>query len=159
MRIVLQKVQQASVTVIDEQTGLVDTSFTPQHIQQGYVLLVGVSDRDGTKEVEWVAKKIAHMRLFKDENHAMNISLDKVQGEILSISQFTLYANIRKGNRPSFIEAGKPEHAKLVWKQLNEALASYGYPVKEGQFGAHMQVSLVNDGPVTITINTEELLG
>ncbi|WP_125963364.1 D-aminoacyl-tRNA deacylase [Bifidobacterium dolichotidis] len=155
MRIVLQKVSQAHVDVVDEQTGEVDQSFTPQHIDTGYMLLVAVKDTDGEAEVNWLAKKIAHLRVFEDAQGKMNTSLTDVHGQVLSISQFTLYGNVRKGNRPSFIEAGSPAHAEQIWHDFNHALAAYGFDVFEGRFGAHMRVSLTNDGPVTILFDTE----
>lgn len=177
MRIVLQRVTHACVEtindntdIVDEQidtdvdavvetiydnTSVVDSTFIKQEIAYGLVILVGISDTDSLEEVHWVAKKIANMRIFDDEHHVMNKSILQVNGSILSVSQFTLYANIRKGNRPNYIEAGKPEHAFVIWKKLNKALSEYGVPVKEGKFGAHMKVSLINDGPVTITINTD----
>lgn len=99
--------------------------------------------------------KILNLRVFEDEQGKMNRSIQDIGGEILSISQFTLFADVRKGNRPSFIKAGKPEHADITWIKFNEALRSGGVPVKEGRFGAHMRVGLVNDGPVTIIIDTE----
>ena len=147
MRIVLQKVSHAGVTVTDEAIGELDTTFTEQTIAAGYVLLVGVSDADGTRQIDWLAHKISNLRVFEDEQGKMN----------LSISQFTLFADTRKGNRPSFVRAGKPEHAERVWLEFNEALRAQGLQVKEGRFGAHMNVSLVNDGPVTILFDTEEL--
>ncbi len=157
MRIVLQKVSDGSVDVIDEHTGEQDPTFEPQRIGNGYVLLVGVEDSDGSKQIAWLAHKISNLRVFEDENGRMNRSIHDVNGSILSISQFTLYADVRKGNRPSFVKAGEPNHAEEVWKQFNEALRSEGLTVKEGRFGAHMRVGLTNDGPVTIIFDTDEL--
>ena len=157
MRIVLQKVSEGLVDVVDEVSGEVDATFEPQRIGVGYVLLVGVEDEDGTKQVDWLAHKISNLRVFEDEQGKMNLSIHDVGGSILSISQFTLFADTRKGNRPSFVRAGKPEHAERVWLEFNEALRAQGLQVKEGRFGAHMNVSLVNDGPVTILFDTEEL--
>ena len=157
MRIVLQKVSHAGVTVTDEAIGELDTTFTEQTIAAGYVLLVGVSDADGTRQIDWLAHKISNLRVFEDEQGKMNLSIHDVGGSILSISQFTLFADTRKGNRPSFVRAGKPEHAERVWLEFNEALRAQGLQVKEGRFGAHMNVSLVNDGPVTILFDTVEL--
>ena len=157
MRIVLQKVSEGSVDVVDETSGEVDTTFEPQHIGIGYVLLVGVEDTDGAKQIDWLARKIANLRVFEDENGKMNRSIKDIGGEILSISQFTLFADVRKGNRPSFVKAGKPEHANITWIKFNEALRSGGVPVREGRFGTHMRVGLINDGPVTITIDTDNL--
>lgn len=159
MRIVLQRVSEASVDVIDPSTNSVDPTFAKQTIGTGYVLLVGVADADGQREIDWLAGKIARLRIFEDADGRMNESIAQHDGEILSISQFTLYGNIRKGNRPSFIAAGEPEHAKRVWLAFNEALRAQGLTVKEGRFGAHMRVSLVNDGPVTLVVDTAEVLG
>ena len=157
MRIVLQKVSEGSVDVVDETNGKADTTFEPQHIGIGYVLLVGVEDTDGAEQIDWLARKIANLRVFEDENGKMNRSIKDIGGEILSISQFTLFADVRKGNRPSFVKAGKPEHANITWIKFNEALRSGGVPVREGRFGTHMRVGLINDGPVTITIDTDNL--
>lgn len=157
MRIVLQKVSEGLVDVVDEVSGEVDATFEPQRIGVGYVLLVGVEDEDGTKQVDWLARKIANLRVFEDENGKMNRSIHDVDGSVLSISQFTLYADVRKGNRPSFVKAGTPDHAEQVWHAFNDALRAQGLDVKEGRFGAHMRVSLTNDGPVTIIFDTDEL--
>lgn len=156
MRIVLQRVSHGSVDVLDEETGKRDRTFEPQTIGQGYVLLVGVSDTDGDEQIAWLVHKIANLRVFEDENGKMNLSIGSVGGSILSISQFTLFADVRKGNRPSFVGAGKPEHADIMWIKFNEALRSGGVAVREGRFGAHMRVGLVNDGPVTIVIDTAD---
>lgn len=157
MRIVLQKVSDGSVDVIDELTGERDPTFEPQRIGVGYVLLVGVEDSDGAKQIAWLAHKISNLRVFGDDNGKMNRSIHDVNGSILSISQFTLYADVRKGNRPSFVKAGSPDHADKVWRQFNETLRAEGLAVKEGRFGAHMRVNLTNDGPVTIIFDTDEL--
>ncbi len=156
MRIVLQKVSQASVSIEPESDIPETLDFKTQSISHGLVLLVGIEDSDSDNKVNWAARKIANMRIFEDENGKMNRSVLDVNGEILSISQFTLYADIHKGNHPSFISAGEPAHAQQLWKQLNDTLRTeYNLPVKEGIFGSHMNVSLTNDGPVTIIINTE----
>ena len=147
MRIVLQKVSEGSVDVVDETSGEVDTTFEPQHIGIGYVLLAGVEDTDGAKQIDWLARKIANLRVFEDENGKMN----------RSISQFTLYANVRKGNCPSFVKAGAPAHAEQTWHGFNDALRAQGLEVKEGRFGSHMRVRLANDGPVTIIFDTDAL--
>lgn len=154
MRIVLQRVSQGSVDVVNE-LGTIDPTFEPQQIGPGFVALVGVSDDDGDEQIAWLAHKVLCLRVFEDEQGKMNRSIQDVGGEILSISQFTLYADVRKGNRPSFVGAGAPEHADLMWIKFNEALRSGGVPVREGRFGAHMRVGLVNDGPVTIVIDTD----
>lgn len=158
MRIVLQRVSHGSVDVLDEETGKRDPTFEPQTIGQGYVLLVGVSDTDGDEQIAWLVHKIANLRVFEDENGKMNLSIGSVGGSILSISQFTLFADVRKGNRPSFVKAGAPDHAKQVWLRFNDALRAEGLDVKEGRFGAHMRVDIANDGPVTIVMDTDELM-
>lgn len=154
MKVVLQRVSEASVDVVNE-LGTLDPTFEPQQIDPGFMILVGVTDEDGDKQIAWLAHKILNLRVFEDAQGKMNRSIQDIGGEILSISQFTLFADVHKGNRPSFIKAGKPEHADLMWIKFNEALRSGGVPVKEGRFGAHMRVGLVNDGPVTIVIDTE----
>lgn len=154
MKVVLQRVSEASVAVVNE-LGTLDPTFEPQQIGPGFMSLVGVTDEDGDKQIAWLAHKILNLRVFEDAQGKMNRSIQDIGGEILSISQFTLFADVHKGNRPSFIKAGKPEHADLMWIKFNEALRSGGVPVKEGRFGAHMRVGLVNDGPVTIVIDTE----
>lgn len=154
MKVVLQRVSEASVDVVNE-LGTLDPTFEPQQIGPGFKILVGVTDEDGDKQIAWLAHKILNLRVFEDAQGKMNRSIQDIGGEILSISQFTLFADVHKGNRPSFIKAGKPEHADLMWIKFNEALRSGGVPVKEGRFGAHMRVGLVNDGPVTIVIDTE----
>ena len=154
MKVVLQRVSEASVGVVNE-LGTLDPTFEPQQIARGFMILVGVTDEDDDKQIAWLAHKILNLRVFEDAQGKMNRSIQDIGGEILSISQFTLFADVHKGNRPSFIKAGKPEHADLMWIKFNEALRSGGVPVKEGRFGAHMRVGLVNDGPVTIVIDTE----
>ena len=154
MKVVLQRVSEASVGVVNE-LGTLDPTFEPQQIARGFMILVGVTDEDGDKQIAWLAHKILNLRVFEDAQGKMNRSIQDIGGEILSISQFTLFADVHKGNRPSFIKAGKPEHADPMWIKFNEALRSGGVPVKEGRFGAHMRVGLVNDGPVTIVIDTE----
>ncbi|MCI1649588.1 D-aminoacyl-tRNA deacylase [Bifidobacterium tibiigranuli] len=168
MKVILQRVSQASVDI--EGAEMADMAGTnvnaedlpdvqPYHaaIGAGYVLLVGVADSDGEREVAWLAHKISHLRVFEDEQGKMNRSIHDVNGQVLSISQFTLFADVKRGNRPSFVTAGKPEHAKTVWLAFNEALRAEGLTVQEGRFGAHMQIALVNDGPVTIVFDTEEI--
>lgn len=146
MRILLQRVKQAQVTVDDQQLGA---------INQGYVLLVGIHDADTVDDVAYLARKIVNMRLFSDEAGKMNLSLLDIDGAILSISQFTLYAATKKGNRPSFSAAAKPELAEALYHAFNEALRAYNVSVATGQFGADMAVSLVNDGPVTIWLDSQ----
>ena len=146
MRAVIQRVERASVSVEGEIRG---------QIGAGFLVLIGVEEGDGDADFRYIAEKVPNLRVFEDEQGKMNRSIQDIGGEILSISQFTLFADVHKGNRPSFIKAGKPEHADLMWIKFNEALRSGGVPVKEGRFGAHMRVGLVNDGPVTIVIDTE----
>ena len=116
--------------------------------EAGFKAVFGnVSDEDGDDEIAWLAHKILRLRVFEDEQGKMNRSIQDIGGEILSVSQFTLFADVRKGNRPSFVGAGKPEHADIMWIKFNEALRSGAVAVREGRFGAHMRVGLVNDGP------------
>ena len=157
MRIVIQRVSHARVDVVDEQ-GQPDPDFTPQSIGTGLLLLVAVQDSDGNAQVDYAVRKLTRMRIFADEEGRMNRSVLDCGGSILSISQFTLYGDLRRGNRPSFMAAGEPQHAQSVWQNLNQALAATGVPVAVGQFGAHMRVDLVNDGPVTILLDTDKLM-
>ena len=157
MRIVIQRVSRARVDVVDEQ-GQPDPDFKPQSIGTGLLLLVAVQDGDGDSQVDYAVRKLTRMRIFADEEGRMNRSVLDCGGSILSISQFTLYADLRHGNRPSFMAAGEPRHAQKVWQDLNRALAATGVPVAVGQFGAHMRVDLVNDGPVTILLDTDKLM-
>ncbi|WP_283678714.1 D-aminoacyl-tRNA deacylase [Lentilactobacillus sp. Marseille-Q4993] len=146
MRVVLQRVKSASVTIEDKLFN---------EIGAGYLLLVGVNDQDGEEEIEYLVHKISKLRVFEDDAGKMNLDISSVNGEILSISQFTLFADTKKGNRPSFVNAGEPGHAKKVYEQFNEALSQTGLTVKSGEFGADMMVGLQNDGPVTILFDTE----
>lgn len=148
MRIIVQRVSQANVAIDEKVVG---------EINKGFVLLVGVHDEDTPETVAYMARKIANMRIFADEDDKLNLNIDQVSGEILSISQFTLYARTKKGNRPSFIDAAKPDHGDKMYQLLNETLRNeYGLKVAEGDFGADMQVSLINDGPVTIILDSDE---
>ena len=154
MRIVLQKVSDGSVDVIDELTGERDPTFEPQRIGVGYVLLVGVEDSDGAKQIAWLAHKISNLRVFEDDNGKMNRSIIDAGGEILLVSQFTLYGDARHGKRPSFIRAARPEKAIPLYEK---AIAKLGEKVhvETGIFGAEMKVQLINDGPVTILLDSE----
>ncbi len=147
MRAVIQRVTHASVTI----NGQVKSA-----IQQGFLILLGVCDEDTMEDVEWLTKKIAALRVFDDENHVMNRSIIDIEGEALVVSQFTLYASYKKGNRPSWFRAGSHEHSIPLYKafcvQLSEAI---GKPVGTGEFGADMKVELLNDGPVTICMDTK----
>ncbi len=147
MKVVVQRVSEASVTIDGQIHGKID---------KGFLLLVGIQDSDNEDIVRKMADKIARMRIFVDENDKMNLSLSQVSGDILSISQFTLYADCKKGNRPSFSLAGKPEHAKKMYLYFNDYLRSLGIKVEEGIFGADMKVRLLNDGPVTIILDSNE---
>lgn len=146
MRVVIQRSKQASVTVNGEVTGA---------IESGYVLLVGLTHSDTLEDVRYVAKKVAEIRLWEDDNEKMNHSIVEHGGEILSVSQFTLYADTRKGRRPSFIEAARPEVALPLWEAFNEELMQLGIKVEKGVFGAMMDVALVNDGPVTVIVESK----
>ena len=146
MKVILQRVSEASVTVAGNQLGA---------IEQGFMLLVGVQDADTDAELDYLVRKITNLRVFEDQAGKMNLSLTDVDGAILSISQFTLYADTRKGNRPSFTAAGAPGFAKKMYDRFNTKLAATGVRVETGEFGADMKVSLVNDGPVTIVFDTD----
>lgn len=146
MRVVLQRVSSASVTVNDQELGA---------IGQGYMLLVAIQDADTEAELDYLVRKITGLRVFEDEAGKMNLSIQDVGGSILSISQFTLYADTRRGNRPSFTDAGAPAYAEKMYDQFNTKLAATGLIVATGEFGADMKVSLVNDGPVTIIFDTD----
>lgn len=147
MRAVVQRVSSAQVTV--------DNSIIGQ-INQGFVVLLGIHQEDTIADVQYLVKKITQLRVFEDANGKMNDSLAAIHGGILSISQFTLYAQTKKGNRPSFVAAARPEVAEPLYEAFNQALREQNIPVATGMFGAHMQVSLVNDGPVTIIYDTRE---
>lgn len=147
MRIVIQRVKHASVTIND----VVHSS-----IQQGYLILLGICEEDTMEDVDWLVKKVVGLRVFDDENHVMNRSVMDINGEALVVSQFTLYASYKKGNRPSWFRAGSHEHSIPLYeafcKQLSDALRK---PVGTGEFGADMKVELLNDGPVTICMDTK----
>jgi D-tyrosyl-tRNA(Tyr) deacylase len=144
MRVVCQRVRRARVTVEGEVTG---------EIGAGLLLLVGVSVGDGEAQLRWMAKKCANLRVFPDAEGRNNLSLVDVGGDALAVSQFTLYGDASKGNRPSYIQAAPPEVAEPLYDQFCEVLAGHlGRPVARGRFGAHMEVELLNDGPVTIVL-------
>jgi D-tyrosyl-tRNA(Tyr) deacylase len=146
MRVVLQRVQRASVTVDGEVTGAVD---------QGLLILLGVAPDDGQPQIDWMARKIAGLRIFEDDDGKMNRSLAEIGGGALVVSQFTLYGDVRKGRRPSFTHAALPAHAEPIYERFCDALHAEGIdPVGRGVFGAHMDVSLVNDGPVTLIVDS-----
>ena len=146
MRIVVQRCSRAEVRINGTPVG---------KIGQGFMLLVGITDTDTTADADLLAKKIAQLRVFEDPDGKMNLALADVGGAILSISQFTLYADCRKGNRPSFIRAVRPEQASPLYDYFNQTLrTTYGLTVRTGSFGADMQVDFINDGPVTILLDT-----
>ena len=147
MRTVIQRVSRASVTI----EGVVKSE-----IKQGYLILIGICEQDHLEDVEWLVKKIANLRVFDDENGVMNRSIIDVDGEILVISQFTLFASYKKGNRPSWFRAGSHEHSIPLYEAFCQQLSSaIGKPVGTGEFGADMKVELLNDGPVTICMDTK----
>jgi D-tyrosyl-tRNA(Tyr) deacylase len=147
MRVIIQRVNEASVAVDLKMVG---------KINKGYLLLVGFTHKDTIDDINYIAKKIKYIRLFDDENGIMNKGIDEVDASILSISQFTLYANTAKGRRPSYDSAMKYDEAKEMYKIFNDTLRSLSLKVEEGIFGADMKVSLINDGPVTIIIDSKE---
>ena len=148
MRFVIQRVTQSSVKVDGEVIG---------EIGKGFMVLIGVSDSDTKEIADKMIKKMIGLRIFEDENGKTNLSLESVGGELLLISQFTLYANCKKGNRPSFIEAGKPEMAEEMYEYMIEKCKEQVPVVERGRFGADMKVSLLNDGPFTIVLDSERL--
>ncbi|WP_342598477.1 D-aminoacyl-tRNA deacylase [Psychrobacillus sp. FSL H8-0483] len=143
MKVLLQRCKNAKVTVDGEVTGKID---------HGYLLLVGITTTDSDVEITYLADKIAGLRLFEDEDGKMNHSIEEARGAILSVSQFTLYADTRKGRRPSFTDAARPEIAKPLWELFNKKLRDKGFTVETGVFGAMMDVTFTNDGPVTIML-------
>ena len=149
MRVVVQRCSRAEVRIDGETVGQIGT---------GFLLLVGVTDGDTQAQADILAKKVAQMRVFEDSEGKMNLALKDVNGAILSISQFTLYADCKKGNRPSFIRAARPEIASPLYDYFNSLLRSqYGLHVETGRFGADMKVDFINDGPVTILLDSNEL--
>lgn len=143
MKVLLQRCKNASVTVDGKVTGQIDN---------GYLLLVGITATDTEKEINYLVEKVVGLRLFEDAEGKMNHSIEQVCGSILSVSQFTLYADTRKGRRPSFTDAARPEIAKPLWELFNEKLQSKGIQIETGVFGAMMDVTFTNDGPVTIML-------
>jgi len=148
MRVVIQRVSEAKVIIQDAVTG---------SIQRGLVVLLAIEDADSVEDIEWLCGKIVRLRIFDDENGVMNRSItDSAGAEILLVSQFTLFASTRNGNRPSYSRSAKPEIAVPLYQQFHANLEQgLGKPVKTGEFGAHMMVSLINDGPVTIIIDSK----
>lgn len=147
MRVVIQRVSRASVTI---------DGNIKSHINKGLLILLGIEEADGQEDIQWLSNKITQLRVFNDDNDVMNLSVKDVGGEMLVVSQFTLHAKTKKGNRPSYITAAKPEISVPMYEAFVEQLSKdLGKEVQTGEFGAHMEVELVNDGPVTILIDTK----
>ena len=150
MRVVIQRCLNSSVKVDNHIVG---------HIEHGFVILVGIEQNDTITDAEWLAGKIVQLRVFNDNEGLMNISIQETGGNILAISQFTLHARVKKGNRPSFIEAARPEIAKPLFDEFVKLLElKLGKKIETGVFGAMMEVSIINDGPVTIFIDSKDVL-
>jgi len=147
LKVIVQRARNAQVTVNNQIVGAID---------YGLMLLVGVTHDDNQEDVQYLADKIVNLRIFEDEEEKMNLSLLDVQGSVLSISQFTLYADTKKGRRPSYINAARPEVANQWYEQLNEAIREKGVTVETGTFGAMMDVQFINEGPVTIILESEQ---
>lgn len=146
MRILVQRVKSAKVVVKGQDIA---------DIKQGLLLFVGVGKDDETADIEYLAKKVVHLRIFEDEQGRMNLNIQQVKGQILSVPQFTLLADTQKGNRPGFDKSAEPEMAKEYWNRFNNLLLGNSIKVREGVFGAHMEVGLINDGPVTIWLDSK----
>ena len=147
MRAVIQRVSKASVTI---------DGIVKGHIGWGFLILLGVCDEDTMEDVDWLVRKIANLRVFDDDNHVMNRSILDISGNCLVVSQFTLFASYKKGNRPSWFKAGSHEHSIPLYEAFSAQLsAAIGNPVQTGEFGADMKVELLNDGPVTICMDTK----
>ena len=147
MRAVVQKVAQSRVTVDNEITG---------EIQQGLMVLLGVTHDDTEADARYLAEKIANLRIFEDAEDKLNLSVKDIGGAVLSVSQFTLYGDCRKGRRPSFTDAARPEQANALYEQFNGYLREEGVPVETGRFQTHMMVELTNDGPVTMLLDSRK---
>lgn len=143
MKLVIQRVANATVKVDGETIG---------EIEKGFLVLVGIKQGDTTELADSLIKKLCNLRVFEDENNKMNLSIKDINGKLLIVSQFTLYADCKKGNRPSFIEAARPEEAEPLYEYFKQGCRNEGIEVQSGKFGADMKVSLLNDGPVTIII-------
>lgn len=148
MKFVIQRVTHAEVTIQERISG---------SIGRGYVVLCGVCNDDTRQTADKMLQKMLNLRIFADENGKTNLALKDVDGELLIISQFTLYADCRKGNRPSFIRSGSAEHAEQLYEYMLQQCREKGYPVQSGEFGADMKVSLLNDGPFTIVLDSEDI--
>ena len=146
MRVVIQRVKHAQVNIDAQEYS---------HIEQGLLVLLGITHDDTASDAEWLVQKILKIRIFDDEAGVMNRSVVDIQGEVMVVSQFTLYADTRRGNRPSFINAGAPDHANALYEYFCKKAEEQGMPLAHGQFGADMQVALINDGPFTIMYDSE----
>ena len=149
MRAVIQRVSSAQVSVDGEVVG---------RVGRGFLVLLGIAPDDGEAEAQYLARKIAGLRVFEDDGGKMNLALGDVGGAVLAVSQFTLYGDVRKGRRPSFVDAARPEHAEPLYQRFCRLLAAEGLAVQQGVFQAHMEIALVNDGPVTIWMDTAQLM-
>ncbi len=147
MRVLIQRVKSAKVAVEGRDIA---------NIEKGLLVLVGVGKDDDEKDIEYLGKKIVNLRIFEDASGKMNLNIKQVNGQILSVPQFTLYADTRKGNRPGFDLSAEPNMAKDYWNKFNKLLGENGITVKEGIFGTHMEVGLINDGPVTVWLDSNE---
>ena len=149
MRAILTRVKSASVAIDGQTVG---------SIGQGFLILLGVGPEDTEKQCRFLAEKALSLRVFEDENGKMNLGLEQVEGQVLVVSQFTLYGNCRKGRRPSFVDAAGPELGNRLYEQFLKDCEDLGYPPQHGRFGADMQVASVNDGPVTLILDTDQLM-
>jgi len=149
MRAVVTRVSSASVTIDGQVVGQID---------RGFLILLGVGPNDTEKECRYLAEKALGLRVFEDENGKMNLGLEAVEGQVLVVSQFTLYGNCRKGRRPSFVEAAPPELGEQLYERFLEDCRELGYEPQHGRFGADMKVASVNDGPVTLILDTDQLM-
>jgi D-tyrosyl-tRNA(Tyr) deacylase len=147
MRVLIQRVKRASVIVDDKEVS---------RIGNGLLLFVGIGRNDGELDIEYLYKKVANLRIFEDKNGKMNLDIRQAGGQVLSVSQFTLYADMRKGNRPGFDQSAEPVMARKLWEMFNTELRRKGIEVRTGIFGAHMEVDLLNDGPVTFWLDSGE---
>lgn len=146
MRVIIQRVKSAGVTVNESIVSRID---------RGLLLLVGIGRDDSTEDIEYIVRKVVNLRIFEDAQGKMNLNIQQVNGQVLSVSQFTLYADTTKGNRPGFDQSAKPDTAEEYWNKFNSLLKKSGVDTKEGIFAAHMEVELVNDGPVTIMLDSK----
>ena len=149
MRAVIQQVKNANVVVDNEEISKID---------RGFLVLLGIKDTDTLEDLAYVKKKVEKLRIFEDEDGKMNLSIADVGGKILLVSQFTLFGDVRKGNRPSFIEAARPDKANEFYEIMKDELIEDGFDVETGKFQTHMEVGLVNNGPTTILIDSERIL-